>query len=240
MAERRAQKKTIDQEIEKLSKDNAAIAYANYMGTLCTLRADVVQQMESLDLSPSKVGWACYDLDDQDRPAPHPRTLLLICGQGEQRTGEGKTFTRPSLRFFQSELFQTPLGYEFLTTDVSVDYDGDAQYLIDTLWLPQTKPKEFMASTEAEEKSLRAVETSEPYVPFFRAEQDGSLLLAGEFAAFTPPLELTQEVAGGRVIKSVPFGRYDVPADASDALDVAVSLFNQVRDSQPGNFGELR
>jgi hypothetical protein len=232
----------LNREVARLSIKNAKAEHINYMGALSSLRASVLLTMNSLKLNPANLAWMYYGLggDEEGGTLSTSRDLPVLCGLGEEKVEDGRVLKRPSLRFFQSELFNTPLGQEFLTTDVSVDGEGDSQYMLDTIWLPRTKPVGFTATTEAEKKSLEAAEGAEPHVPFFGIKDDGDVFMVGKFTGFTTPFQLTLELADETEVDTLPFGHYKVPTDARYALDTAIDLFREVEGIEPDYFGEVK
>lgn len=229
------------EEVEKLRKENDAMAYANYMGQVTVLRADILLKMESLGISPANLGWMYFNLgeDEEGSLLSAPSDLLVMCTLSKGEQEDGKVFERPRIRLFKSELFHTPLGSEYLTTDAIVDQEGDAQYLVDSVWLPQTKPDEFLPTTIAEVRSVEATVNSKANVPFFAVDSNGKLVMAGEYSGFTRPFYISMKLWGNYKAEALPFGHYSVLTDSSDAVTIARSLFDSVKFLRPKHFGEI-
>lgn len=229
-------------EADEIHRLNEAMAYANYMGSVSVLRADLLLKMESVGISPEKLGWMYFVVsgDEAGGLATPFADILILCTLEEEESKDGKLHKRPKIRMFKSERFDTPLGLEYLTSDVTVDHEGDSQFLMDTIFVSSGDDTHIDPQTDATVKSMEAIRDVTAYVPFFRVNSDGELMMGGNLFSFTSPFTISQIEEDGREYETRPFGHYKVLTDASYALDIAISLFDEVRNIPPTHIGEAK
>ncbi len=232
-------------ELRVLRDKNQAFAGANYAGRVSLLRAKVIQKLSEVSLDPRNLAWMYFLFDPADHahttPCP-PTDILVLCETTEVDTPAGVRH-RPALRFLQSEMFPTDLGSEYLTTDVVIDTDGDAQYAIGSTLLERGEKTSQNLSSFSAKKSRQAVDNlrvCSSSVPFFRVNVEGELETLDYVMGRISLLPISADVGSPARNVAMPFGDYRVQTDLDYSLEVAQSIFNTIKNIQPERLGEIK
>jgi len=197
-------------ELDQLAVVNKAMMEAYYQEALHIFRADVLGKVATKELDPTEGNvWHIYRLDnelDSDEPV---RDIVLFASSTIRRRSKVQLQV-PHIKLVASERFECDDGIEYITTEVTVDDEGDAQYMFGSY-------------------PMRKSVLTQPLIPIiFYDEEDG--ILPENMDSFTNICGLTTDEYPEEVL---PFGHFSYFADKLHALNVAADLFAQVKGLHP-------
>ncbi|CAN5433283.1 hypothetical protein BH10PAT3_BH10PAT3_0840 [soil metagenome] len=187
-------------------------AHGHYEDTLHVFRADVFRLLSKHSAISGGEGWAFFEIPqepDGGSVAILPNKDLVILFESVKLKKSKLPKRVPHIRITSSERIGVDDGEEYVSTDVCVDQEDDAQYIVGSF---PVRP---------------SVSYESSVVPLFFVAADGNLVSAN-FHGYPSMPSLTE--SNGKLL---PFGHYNNLLDKVDALDVARSLLGEVMDIVP-------
>lgn len=212
-----------DTELSSLHEINEAMMAANFQERLHVFRARVLARISFTGLDPTAgKAWHMYrTFEDQGAVLSDSYSDLALIVSTEQTNPNDLTTSVPVIRIIASERFRVEDGVEFLTKDVTVDADGDAQCYVGSYPSRTNMPK---YGTTA---------------PVCVLDDDGDLLVAhaSQHTVIVPANCVSTSEEDEDKEPVLPFGHFAYDADKQYAFEMAVELFDRVEEDDPAAHG---
>lgn len=219
----------LNQDTLRLAGENRQIEALKYEADVNVFRASVNLKLLGLGLLTGNA-WMFFKMYGDDHglgygyPAPSERSTLVMM-RPIVIEHEGKKRTTPDIRIFKTERYNFRHGCEHIVTDVTVDEDGDAAYLIDSIFQPETCEETdgpILPKKPALPKPVLAL----PWIT------DERLTFIGSPGEMTPPVNIYGP--GINKFRFVsPYGEWNNLTDQQYALKRASELFAEVEGLEP-------
>jgi hypothetical protein len=194
---------------------NQYMLEAAYQDALHLFRADVILKFLRHNALNYETNWMVF-YDDAESAGnlvcrPTVATALILAAYDNPKEGG---LPIPYSRILCREQVEVDDGREFIVTDITVDHDGDAQYVIDAFPLRES------------------VSNSTHIAPLFDVTSEGQLGTTTDITQYTA-IPVIGESINGTVIKVAPFGHFEEDEDKIQALSVARQKLDQVTGLEP-------
>lgn len=202
------------QSLIELRARNQTYLETQYSRQVAELRANVTRRLIGHSALHGKIGWAIY----QEQPPQQSGVLvddcstetlvMVLIADEEEQVGS-------HIRIVTNTEYRHNAATAYLTEDVTVDSEDDAQMFIDTVFIDESA--NILPSREPQLDTLS---------PLFFVK-DGEIKFTN-MRSFTPSLPVTCAIGDGTTMREatvLPFGTYENYEDKVAALEKARDIF---------------